>query len=63
MKSEWRFLIRKLAGKMVYQVYRLKDMNTVDDYDNREHTGGILHDKREAMALAERLNKEEASNV
>ena len=63
MKGEWRFLIRKLAGKMVYQVYRLKDRNTVDDHDNREYTGGILHDKREAMKLAAKMNEEEASNV
>ena len=54
MKSEWRFLIRKLAGEMVYQVYRLKNMNAVDDYDNREYAGDILHNKREAMALAGR---------
>jgi len=59
MKSEWRFLIRKLAGEMVYQVYRLKNMNAVDDYDNREYAGDILHNKREAMALAGRLNAKE----
>ena len=59
MKSAWRFLIRKLAGKIVYQVYRLKNMNAVDDYDNREYAGDILHNKREAMALAGRLNAKE----
>ena len=59
MKSEWRFLIRKLAGEMVYQVYRLKNMNAVDNYDNREYVGDILHNKRDAMSLAERMNAKE----
>lgn len=59
MKSEWRFLIRKLAGEMVYQVYRLKNMNAVDNYDNREYAGDILHNKRDAMSLAGRLNAKE----
>lgn len=59
MKSEWRYLIRKLAGEMVYQVYRLKDMNAIDNYDNREYAGDILHNKQEAISLAERMNAKE----
>lgn len=59
MKSEWRFLIRKLADEMVYQVYRLKNMNAVDNCDNREYAGDILHNKRDAMSLAGRLNAKE----
>lgn len=60
MKSEWRYLIRKLAGKIVYQVYRLKDMNAIDNYDNREYAGDILHNKQEAISLAERMNAKES---
>ena len=60
MKSEWRYLIRKLAGQMVYQVYRLKDMNAIDNYDNREYAGDILHNKQEAISLAERMNAKES---
>ena len=59
MKSEWRYLIRKLAGKMVYQVYRLKDINAIDNYDNREYAGDILYNKQDAILLAGRLNAKE----
>ena len=52
-----------LGGKKVYQIYRIKDMRVVDHSGNREYAGGLLHDEHEAMALAEKLNKEEASNV
>lgn len=47
-----------LGGKKVYQVYRIKDMTRVDHSGNREYAGGLLHDEREAMALAQKLNKE-----
>ena len=61
--SEWRISSMYLGGKKVYQVYRIKDMRVVDHSGNREYAGGLLHDEHEAMALAEKLNKEEASNV
>jgi hypothetical protein len=49
-----------LGGKKVYQVYRIKDMRVVDHSGNREYAGGLLHDEREAMAHAEKLNREQA---
>lgn len=52
-----------LGGKKVYQVYRIKDMTRVDHSGNREYAGGLLHDEAEAMELAAKLNREEASNV
>ena len=61
--SEWRISSMYLGGKKVYQIYRIKDMRVVDHSGNREYAGGLLHDAHEAMALAEKLNKEEASNV
>lgn len=50
-----------LGGKKVYQVYRIKDMRVVDHSGNREYAGGLLHDEREAMAHAEKLNAEATS--
>mgnify|MGYP000268483184 FL=1 len=52
-----------LGSKKVYQVYRIKDMRKVDHSGNREYAGGLLHDEREAMKLAAKMNEEEASNV
>ena len=58
MKSEWKISSMYLGGKKVYQVYRIKDMRVVDQSGNREYAGGLLHDEREAMTLAEKLNAE-----
>lgn len=63
MKSEWKISSMYLGGKKVYQVYRIKDMRVVDHSGNREYAGGLLHDEAEAMELAAKLNREEASNV
>ena len=60
--SEWMISSQWLGGKKVYQVYRIKDMRKVDHSGNREYAGGLLHDEREAMELAAKLNKE-AGNV
>ena len=56
--SEWRISSMWLGGKKVYQVYRIKDMTRVDHSGNREYADGLLHDEREAMVLAEKLNAE-----
>ena len=58
MKSEWKVSSMYLCGKKVYQVYRIKDMRAVDHSGNREYAGGLLHDEREAAALADKLNAE-----
>ena len=63
MKSEWKISSQYLGGRKVYQVYRIKDMRIVDHSGNREYAGGLLHDEAEAMELAAKLNREEASNV
>ena len=59
MKGEWKISSQYLGGRKVYQVYRIKDMRIVDHSGNREYAGGLTDDEAEAMALAERLNKEE----
>lgn len=61
--SKWRISSMYLGGKKVYQVYRIKDMRVVDHSGNREYAGGLLRDETEAMELAAKLNREEASNV
>lgn len=61
MKSEWKISSMYLGGKKVYQVYRIKDMRVVDHSGNREYAGGLLHDEREAMARAEKLNAEKSN--
>ena len=60
MKSEWKVSSMYLCGKKVYQVYRIKDMRAVDHSGNREYAGGLLHDEREAVVLAEKLNRDQA---
>lgn len=59
MKSEWRISSQYLGGRKAYQVYRIKDMRIVDHSGNREYAGGLTDDEAEAMAHAEKLNKEE----
>ena len=41
-------------------MYRIKDMRIVDHSGNREYAGGLTDDEAEAMALAEKLNREQA---
>ena len=60
MKSEWKISSQYLSGRKVYQVYRIKDMRIVDHSGNREYAGGLTDDEAEAMALAEKLNREQA---
>ena len=60
MKSEWRVTSQCFIGseKRVYQVYRLRDIHTIDHSGNREHQPQAFYDKAEAHALADSLNKE-----
>ena len=60
MKSAWKIRSQYLGGKKIYQVYRLKDMDEDDQIGNRTYAGAWRRDKAEAMALMEKLNKEEA---
>lgn len=59
--GDWRISSQYLVGKKVYQVYRIKDMRRVDHSGNREYAEGLLHDEREAMARAEKLNEEKSN--
>ena len=60
MKGAWKIRSQYLGGKKIYQVYRLKDMDADDQIGNRTYAGAWKRDKAEAVALAEKLNKEEA---
>ena len=59
MKSNWRVTANPVAGKMLYGVYRLRDVSGIDHSGNRETKGGYFNTREEAEALAERLNEEE----
>lgn len=59
MKSAWKISSQYLCGRKVYQVYRIKDVNAVDHSGNREYAGKLTDDEAAALALAEKLNKEE----
>ena len=59
MKSEWKIRSQYLGGKKIFQVYRLKDMDEDDQIGNRTYAGAWKRDKAEAVALMEKLNKEE----
>ena len=60
MKSAWKIRSQYLGGRKIYQVYRLKDMDADDQIGNRTYAGAWRRDKAEAVALMEKLNKEEA---
>ena len=59
MRSEWKISSQYLGGKKYYQVYRIKDMRRVDHSGNREYAGRMTPNEHEAIALAEKLNREE----
>ncbi|MBQ3281533.1 MAG: hypothetical protein IJH41_03895 [Eubacterium sp.] len=52
-------LTNPVAGKTFYGVYRIRDLNAPDHSGNRE-TRGYYETRKEAEALARRLNTEEA---
>lgn len=58
--SEWKISTNVVAGKKFYQVYRIRDLNEVEHSGNRETRGGLYESRRDAEALARRLNSEEA---
>ena len=58
--SEWRISTNPVAGKKFYQVYRIIDVDQIDHSGNRETRGGFYESRRDAEALARRLNTEEA---
>lgn len=56
--SEWRVSSNPIAGKMFYQVYRIRNINELEHSGNRE-TRGCFETKTEAEKLADKLNVEE----
>lgn len=56
--SEWRISTNIVAGKKLYQVYRLKDKDAVDHSGNRETRGGLYEEEWCAERLAAALNEE-----
>ena len=64
MKSEWRVTSQCFIGseKRVYQVYRLRDIHTIDHSGNREHKLQTFYERSEAEKLAAQLNAEEEQN-
>lgn len=57
MKSEWKVLSNPIAGVMMYQVYRMKDVDAVDHSGNHEDIGKLFKTKAEARALADEMNR------
>lgn len=55
--SEWRVSTNYVAGKTLYGVYRIRDINAVDHSGNRE-TRGYYERKGEAERIARNLNEE-----
>lgn len=58
LPGPWKVSSNPVAGKLFYQVYRMRDITGVDHSGNRETYGGLWKTKREAENLAELLNKE-----
>lgn len=61
MKSEWRVSSNPVGGKMLYGVYRMRDVQAVDHSGNREEKG-YYDAESDAQKEAERLNREEAGH-
>ncbi len=58
MSSEWMIDEKEIAGKTLYQVYRLIDQNKSDTRTNREVVGGYYENLWCAERLRNVLNKE-----
>ena len=58
--SSWKISTNIVAGRELYQVYRIINVNEPDHSGNRETKGGLYDRLHDAEALARRLNTEEA---
>lgn len=56
MKSEWKVTSNYEDGAIIYQGYRLKDVDDIDDADNREYDHYIYGSYKEAGNRAKYLN-------
>lgn len=58
MKSNWRVMIKSVAGTDFYQVYRCRDLCAPTEPKNIETRGGLYSTEEEAQAVADNLNRE-----
>ena len=57
MKGKWKVTHQTCDGEEIYQVYRLRDVNSVDHSGNREYQKTMFNIEMSAQCLADRLNK------
>lgn len=55
--NNWK-VTSNFMGEMVYQVYRIVDLDKPDHSGNREYSGGLFNSKKEAQKHADNLNDE-----
>ena len=53
--SEWKVSSNPVAGKIFYQVFRIRDTSKIDHSGNRE-TRGLYETREEAEKVAANLN-------
>lgn len=59
MKSNWKVTSNFINEEKMYAVYRIKDINKVDNSSNREYLGGYMLNKDEAKKIADEMNSKE----
>ncbi|MEG0092215.1 MAG: hypothetical protein RSA20_10360 [Oscillospiraceae bacterium] len=59
MHSNWKVTSNFIGDSKMYAVYRLIDTSEVVHAGNMEFATGYMDDKQAAVAIAEKLNKEE----
>jgi hypothetical protein len=59
----WNVLSNPVGGKYIYQVYRIVDPRQPMHSGNIETTGTIYDAEADALAEADRLNKEEGQDA
>ena len=56
--SSWKISTNIVAGRELYQVYRIINVNEPDHSGNRETRGGLYESRIDAEKLAATLNAE-----
>lgn len=59
MKSEWRVQKTPVEDGFVYQIYRIRDINTIDHSGNREYSDRVFDDLDLAEDVARIMNEGE----
>ena len=59
MKSTWKVSTNVMGAEKFYQIYRLYDVQKIDNSGNREVYNKIFEDKEEAIVTCRELNAEE----